>query len=196
MSFTADKPNMRNRILLPLLLLALGTPLLPAAHEMDENSITVVLHEKHHVSLLMRLDFTHLLQSHLAPASSEEEFLLAAAIADVGSLTPAYTQLQSIIEREFVIASRGTPLALSRWVWPSISVVHTAVRQQLAAQLVADEQLALASALEVRAEASDILPIEQLSLTLPDVLMPATILWYQPRQMFLLGDHNSTTLEF
>ncbi len=187
---------MRNRLLLPLLLLALGTPHLLAAHEMDENSITVVLHEKHHVSLLMRLDFTHLLQSHLAPASSEEEFLLAAAIADVDSLTPAYTQLQSILEREFVIASRGTPLVLTRWAWPPVSAVHTAVRQRLAAQLVADEQLASATALEVRAEASDVLPIEQLSLTLPDVLMPATILWYQPRQMFLPADQNSTTLDF
>lgn len=196
-SFIADRANMRIRLVfLSVFLLTLGAPQLPVAHEITDNSITVVLHEQHSLSVVMSLDFAHLLQSHLVPMNSEEEFLLAAAIADVASLTSAYTQLQAFLEREVVIASRGSTLTLNHWVWPPIAAVQASLRQQLAAQIVGDEQLAMGSALEVRAEASDMLPIERLTLKLPNLMMPATILWYQPRQRLLGADQSSTILDF
>jgi hypothetical protein len=186
---------MRHRLLLSLLL-AFALPRQPAAHELDENSITVVLHEQHSVALVLRLDFAGLLQRLLAPRSSAEEFLLAAAATDEASLGTAYTQLQDTLQRQLLLGSRGTPLPLQHWVWPPLAVVHASLRQRLAAGLVGTEALAFDSALEVRADAADVLAIERLTLTLPDLLKSAIVLWYQPRQRLLAPDQTTTVLEF
>jgi hypothetical protein len=187
---------MKLRLFLLSLLLTLVLSHRSIAHPIDDNSITVVLHEQHSVSLVLRLDFAGLLQRLLAPMSAAEEFLLAAATADEASLDKAYTQLQDTVQQQLALGSRGTPLPLQHWVWPALTVVHDSIRQRLAAELVGAEAQAFDSALEVRAEAVDVLAIERLTLTLPDLLQPAILLWYPPRQRLLSPDNSSTVLEF
>jgi hypothetical protein len=186
---------MRRRLLL-CLLLAFALPRQPVAHELDENSITVVLHERHSVALVLRLDFAGLLQRLLAPQSSAEEFLLAAATTDEASLGAAYAQLQDTLQQQLLLGSRGASLPLQHWVWPPLAVVHESLRWRLAAGLVGDEAQAFEGALEVHADAADVLAIERLTLTLPDLLKPAIVLWYQPRQRLLAPDQSTTVLEF
>ena len=181
------------RIFLALLaLLANGA----SAHDLNETSITVVLHEQHSINIVLRLDFVGLLHHVLAPEANPAEFLATAAAQAPGSLEPGISRLKQEIEQGLVLRSSGQPLTITHWQWPDTVVIHGALREQMMAGLVESDPENANVTLEVRAEAADLLAVNRLTLQLPQLLKPAVVLWYRPKQALVNQGTHEQTLEF
>lgn len=181
------------RTLLAALLL-LGGSL--QAHELHDNRVTVVLHEQHSITTVLRLDFAGLLQHLMAPDANPAEFLALVAAQGPEQLEAGIAMLKSQVQQGLVIRNSGQLLSLSQWEWPSTVVIHAALREQMMAALV-DGGLAVGNpALEVRAVASDLLAINRLTLELPELLKPAVVMWYRPQQSVMNPQSPAQVMEF
>ena len=179
-----------------MMILAMAVMLQADAHELQNNRLTVILHEQHSVELVFRLDFAGLLQHAMAPQSSPQEFLVAVAAQPPEKIAPALAALQQQVEKGLMLKSRGAVLAVQHWRWPSAVMVQAVLREQLMANMVATAESSSASALEVHADASDVLSIERVTLSLPEVIKPAVVVWYKTRQGVITTQSAEQTLEF
>jgi hypothetical protein len=181
------------RSLLAALLLLCGNL---QAHELQGNQVTVVLHEQHSITAVLRLDYAGLLQHVMAPDSNPAEFLALVAAQGPEQLEAGIAMLKSQVQQGLVIRNSGQLLALSQWEWPSTVVIHAALREQLMAALVDGGTAVENPALEVRAVASDLLAINRLALELPELLKPAVVLWYRPQQAVMNPQSPVQVMEF
>jgi hypothetical protein len=166
------------------------------AHELHDNQVTVVLHEQHSIAVALLLDFAGLLQHVMAPDANPAEFLALVAAQGPEQLEAGITLLKSQVQQGLVIRNSGELLALSQWQWPTTVVIHAALREQVMAALLDGSPAVENPALQVRAVASDLLPIKRLTLELPELIKPAVVLWYQPQQTVMNPQSPLQVMEF
>ena len=165
------------------------------AHEVQGNRITVVVRDGHAIDIVLRLDMLGTLQHMMAPDSQPQEFLVAVVAQGPDALESALGQLRESVEHELLLKSRGAVLPIQQWQWPTAVDIHAALRQQFMSGMVATEAVADVVPLEVHATASDLLPVERLSLAIPALAKPAVVVWYEPKQA-ILGNESELELEF
>jgi predicted Abi (CAAX) family protease len=169
------------------------------AHEISANRATLVLRDKQHLALTFFVDYAAVLHLALAPKRPLQEFLAqSAAMPDKefqGQLNIAKTQLQNSLG---VMLASGKPATLSQWVWPANGLVRDAVQQRAMQAIVAPQDHAHGTPLEIRVEAKSANPTDfkSIKLKLPPELQQVLVVSYQPKQVWIKPNAASPTITF
>lgn len=166
------------------------------AHELDENRITVALQGQHSLHVVLRLDFAGLLQHLMAPDADPAEFLAVLAAQGPEQLEAGMKQLKEQVEQGLAFRNSGQLLTLSRWEWPTGTAVHAVLRERLIGSLLQTTDLAEDPSLEVHVVASDMFPINRLTIETPELVKPAVVVWYRPQQAVINPNSPIQVLEF
>jgi hypothetical protein len=189
---------MKSKICLLLACCAAILTAAPAsAHELQSNRATLVLRDNNHLSLNLYLDYCALLQRTLAPKSNEREFVLRYAAIPPQALRSALQQAQTKLEQEIQLsAPNQQAMSFTHWQWPDLKSVQHMLQQQAMQNMVAPHVHPHDAQLEIRAEASTSMPINQIRLQLPAAMQPLLLVSYRPSQQWLNSGNSSSEIRF
>ncbi len=168
------------------------------AHELQFNRVTLVQRDSQHLALTFFIDYVDAVYDIVAPERPFEEFVMLHSAMPLAPfklvLERAHTKL--VTDTQLSTAG-GKALAISNWRWPDAAKVHDSLKQRAMQMVVGTgPQHAHAPAFEVQAEVTATTPISVVTVKLPDVIQPAVLVWYRPRQMQLEPKAGAKTVRF
>jgi hypothetical protein len=168
------------------------------AHELESNRVTLVQRDSQHLALTFYIDYVDAVYDILAPARPFEEFVMLHSAMPLATFKLALDRAhKKLVADTQLSAPGGKALAISNWRWPDAAKVQDSLKQR-AMQLVvgAGLQHAHPPVFEVQAEVMAAEPFTSVTVKLPEVIQPAVLVWYRPRQMQLEPNAGARTVRF
>lgn len=176
------------------LLTSVGTV---AAHELPENRATVVLRDKNHVSITLRIDLVSAMQRALAGKQPLPEFILTHGAMSGADFRRVYDLARGRFERDtqLTLPSAPTPLAAT-WRWPDAASLHALLREQAMRQVTDPAVHAHGDAVEISLDARAERDISAINLKLPVAWQPVVVVSYRPTQARLNSPSGQLPIRF
>lgn len=156
------------------------------AHELQGNRATLVLRDRHHLSLTLYIDWIGVLHRTLAPGMPHAEFVAVHAAMAPDEFANRLRRAQGELESATRLTrTDGEAIALQGWTWPAAAAMQATLQQRAMGLIVAPQEHEHVEPVEIHAEASTQEPLDALSLRLAAGFGPVLVVWYQPRQQWL-----------
>lgn len=156
------------------------------AHELQGNRATLVLRDRHHLSLTLYVDGIGVLHRTLAPGMPHAEFVAVHAAMPPDEFADQLRRAQSELESATRLTGpEGEAIALQGWTWPPAAAMQATLQQRAMEMIVAPQEHAHVEPVEIRAEAATQGALDALSLRLAAGFGPVLVVWYQPHQQWV-----------
>jgi len=168
-----------------------------AAHELQENRVTLVQRDANFVSITLHIDLPAALHRAIAPQRSFEEFALAHADLPPAAFKAVLVRAASRMQAEMqVTAAKGQALAFERWDWPDAARVQAALLERLMETVVARGGHSHMVPWEVRAELHSPVPVTALRVKFTPAFGRVMVVSYRPRQVWVDASAMSSAITF
>jgi hypothetical protein len=179
------------------------------AHELQANRATLVLRDRHHLSLTFFVDYVSLLHQTLAPQRSLNEFVLMYSTVQPQVLKAQLHDVQRKLQEGTVLTlSTGKKASLTQWAWPNAQRVQTLLQAHAMEAVVSSTHSAQphthgdangdSDQIQIRAEvkSSNAEHFASVTLQLPPQFQNVLVVSYQPKQVWLKPAKPSAAIRF
>lgn len=180
-----------------LILILLLSTFCSYAHELQENRLTLVLHDKHHLVLIFWVNYVEILHRILAPQQTLEEFILVSASVPPEAFEKSLLQVQQMLENKILLMlPENKPVKITHWNWPEASQVQAMFRDRTMQTIVAPSDHHHGEFIEIHAEAYTAHNVKALNISLPPEVRPILVVSYQPEQVWMNPKIKSIQIKF
>ena len=186
---------MTRRALVALLLLTLIAPVF--AHELQANRLTLVLRERHHVSMTFLVSYNEALHRALAPQRTYQEFVLEYSAMRPQEFRRRLLGAQAKFEKATHLGlPDGKEAAIRGWNWPDPGRVQATLQELVMQAVVKPGGHPQEAVVEIHVEATTTGDIASVSLQLPEEFQPMLVVSYRPSQVWVKAGTPSTAITF
>ncbi len=167
------------------------------AHELPENRATLVLRDQTHLSLTLYIDFVVAAHQALAPQQSLREFLLVCAALSPEEFHKLMQRAQTKLEAETrATLNGGSAAKFTGWVWPKSEKIRVSIQQQVMASIVDTSNHTHEPPFEIRAHITHDKPIAESKVQFAEAFGKVLLIWYRPKQIWVLPKQPSPAMKF
>jgi hypothetical protein len=167
------------------------------AHELMENRVTLVLHDKIHLSATFYIGYSEALHRALAPDQKYSEFLIKYSAINPREFQQELLRAQSRLQAATkMYAKDGAALLFSNWRWPDAVQVQKMIREQAMQAIINAASHAHEQPMEIRADVSSGQEIQSVSIQFPDEFQKVLVVSYRPSQVWVERKSKSPLINF